>query len=62
MERYDPNSNSWTMVQKLKMAVTSAAVVAYDRMLYVAGKFRLFLLNFEKIFSLKKRKLIVELY
>ncbi|XP_065223954.1 kelch-like protein diablo [Planococcus citri] len=37
MERYDPNSNTWTMVHKLKMAVTSAAVVAYDRMLYVAG-------------------------
>ena len=30
VERYDPESNSWTSVSSLKMAVTSPAVVAHE--------------------------------
>ena len=37
VERYDPSTNSWEFVQKLKIAVTSAAVIGHDKMLYVAG-------------------------
>lgn len=38
IERYDPNTNSWTFVHKLKTAVTNPAVIGYDKMLYIAGE------------------------
>ena len=37
MIRYDPETNSWTFVPPLKMAVTSPAVAAYGGALYVTG-------------------------
>ncbi|KAK7593017.1 hypothetical protein V9T40_007769 [Parthenolecanium corni] len=37
VERYDPKANTWSFMRKLKIAVTSAAVVAHNKMLYVAG-------------------------
>ena len=36
VERYDPETNSWSPVASLKMAVTSPAVVAHE------GKYSLF--------------------
>ena len=35
--RYDPDTNTWSDVPSLKMAVTSPAVVACDGALYVTG-------------------------
>ena len=35
--RYDPETNTWSDVPSLKMAVTSPAVVACDGALYVTG-------------------------
>ena len=37
VERYDPETNTWSDVPSLKMAVTSPAVVACDGALYVTG-------------------------
>ena len=37
MCRYDPETNTWSDVPSLKMAVTSPAVVACDGALYVTG-------------------------
>ncbi|KAK9502604.1 hypothetical protein O3M35_011343 [Rhynocoris fuscipes] len=37
VERYDPATNTWTLVTPMKTALTSAAVVAADGMLYVTG-------------------------
>ena len=35
--RFDPETNTWSDVPSLKMAVTSPAVVAHDGALYVTG-------------------------
>jgi len=37
VERYDPETNTWSPVASLKMAVTSPAVVAHEGCLYVSG-------------------------
>lgn len=38
VEKYDPATNTWTLVTPMKTALTSAAVVAADGMLYVTGQ------------------------
>lgn len=37
VERYDPSTNSWSLIEPMKMAVTSPAVIAHEGMLYVTG-------------------------
>lgn len=37
VEKYNPETNAWTFVAPVKMAVTSPAVVSYQGLLYVTG-------------------------
>lgn len=38
VERYDPSTNTWSLIEPMKMAVTSPAVIAHEGMLYVTGE------------------------
>lgn len=39
VERYDPSTNSWSLIEPMKLAVTSPAVIAHDGVLYVTGRY-----------------------
>ena len=39
VEQYNPTTNLWTFVARVKMAVTSPAVVSHNGLLYVTGKY-----------------------
>lgn len=38
VERFDPQTNSWQVIESVKLAVASPAVVALDGLLYVTGR------------------------
>lgn len=40
-ERYDPATNTWTLIAPMKTTITSTAVTSYNGCLYVAGQFHL---------------------
>lgn len=40
VERYDPATNRWTLIEPMKMAVTSPAIIGHNGLLYVTGKIR----------------------
>lgn len=50
VERYDPSTNSWSLIEPMKMAVTSPAVIAHEGMLYVTGMQCSFVLSSLKSF------------
>ena len=45
VERYCLETNTWSFVSPMKIAVTSPAVVAYKGILYVTGILRILLQN-----------------